>query len=214
MGTWRSSLACLEPGKTTLSSDPNRALIGDDEHGWTSEGVFNMEGGCYAKTIHLDPAGEPQIHNAIKYGAMLENIGFEEDGVTPNYDDDSITPNTRVSYPIHHIHGAVASGQGGHPTDIFFLTCDAFGVLPPLAKLNKGQAMYHFCLVTPPKWPAPKPAWWSLKPRFLRGSARHSCRSIPRNMPACLGTEWTPMGFVCGWSTRAGLVAATAWEHA
>ena len=131
-------------GKTTLSSDPNRALIGDDEHGWTSEGVFNMEGGCYAKTIHLDPAGEPQIHNAIKYGAMLENIGFEEDGVTPNYDDDSITPNTRVSYPIHHIQGAVASGQGGHPTDIFFLTCDAFGVLPPLAKLNKGQAMYHF----------------------------------------------------------------------
>ena len=131
-------------GKTTLSSDPNRALIGDDEHGWTSEGVFNMEGGCYAKTIHLDPAGEPQIHNAIKYGAMLENIGFEEDGVTPNYDDDSITPNTRVSYPIHHIQGAVASGQGGHPTDVFFLTCDAFGVLPPLAKLNKGQAMYHF----------------------------------------------------------------------
>ena len=131
-------------GKTTLSSDPNRALIGDDEHGWTSEGVFNMEGGCYAKTIHLDPAGEPQIHTAIKYGAMLENIGFEVDGVTPNYDDDSITPNTRVSYPIHHIQDAVASGQGGHPTDIFFLTCDAFGVLPPLAKLNKGQAMYHF----------------------------------------------------------------------
>jgi phosphoenolpyruvate carboxykinase (ATP) len=131
-------------GKTTLSSDPHRNLIGDDEHGWTEEGVFNMEGGCYAKTIDLSPEGEPEIYNAIRFGAMLENIGFEEDGITPNYADGSVTPNTRVSYPIHHIPGAVASGKGGHPTDIFFLTCDAFGVLPPLAKLDKGQAMYHF----------------------------------------------------------------------
>ena len=131
-------------GKTTLSSDPNRALIGDDEHGWTAEGVFNMEGGCYAKTIDLSPEGEPEIHQAIRFGALLENIGFEEDGVTPNYADDSITPNTRVSYPIHHIAGAVTPSVGGHPTDIFFLTCDAFGVLPPLSRLDKGQAMYHF----------------------------------------------------------------------
>ena len=131
-------------GKTTLSSDANRALIGDDEHGWTPDGVFNMEGGCYAKTIDLSPEGEPEIHQAIRFGAMLENIGFEEDGITPNFADDSITPNTRVSYPLHHISGAVKEGKGGHPTDIFFLTCDAFGVLPPLARLNKGQAMYHF----------------------------------------------------------------------
>ncbi|MGB1384192.1 MAG: phosphoenolpyruvate carboxykinase (ATP) [Flavobacteriales bacterium] len=131
-------------GKTTLSSDPHRNLIGDDEHGWSEDGVFNMEGGCYAKTIDLSPEGEPEIYNAIRFGSMLENVGFEEDGITPNYADDSITPNTRVSYPIHHIPGAVASGKGGHPTDIFFLTCDAFGVLPPLAKLDKGQAMYHF----------------------------------------------------------------------
>jgi phosphoenolpyruvate carboxykinase (ATP) len=131
-------------GKTTLSSDPERRLIGDDEHGWTEEGVFNMEGGCYAKTIDLSPEGEPEIFQAIKFGALLENIGFEEDGVTPNYADDSITPNTRVSYPLHHIPGAIASGKGGHPTDVFFLTCDAFGVLPPLARLDKGQAMYHF----------------------------------------------------------------------
>ena len=131
-------------GKTTLSSDPKRALIGDDEHGWTKDGVFNMEGGCYAKTIDLRPEGEPEIHQAIRFGAMLENIGFQEDGITPDFTDDSITPNTRVSYPIHHIPGAVASGKGGHPTDIFFLTCDAFGVLPPLARLDKGQAMYHF----------------------------------------------------------------------
>ena len=131
-------------GKTTLSSDANRALIGDDEHGWTADGVFNMEGGCYAKTIDLSPEGEPEIHQAIKFGAMLENIGFEEDGITPNFNDDSITPNTRVSYPIDHIPGAVKGSKGGHPTDIFFLTCDAFGVLPPLARLDKGQAMYHF----------------------------------------------------------------------
>ena len=131
-------------GKTTLSSDANRALIGDDEHGWTADGVFNMEGGCYAKTIDLSPQGEPQIYQAIRFGAMLENIGFEEDGITPNFKDDSITPNTRVSYPIDHIPGAVKGSKGGHPTDIFFLTCDAFGVLPPLARLDKGQAMYHF----------------------------------------------------------------------
>ena len=131
-------------GKTTLSSDPNRQLIGDDEHGWTQDGVFNMEGGCYAKTIDLSPEGEPEIFQAIRFGAMLENIGFQEDGITPNFEDDNITPNTRVSYPIHHIPGAVASGKGGHPTDIFFLTCDAFGVLPPMARLSKSQAMYHF----------------------------------------------------------------------
>lgn len=131
-------------GKTTLSSDPHRALIGDDEHGWTADGVFNMEGGCYAKTIDLSQEGEPEIHQAIRFGAMLENIGFEENGVTPDYADDSITPNTRVSYPLHHIPGAVTPSLGEHPTDVFFLTCDAFGVLPPLARLDKGQAMYHF----------------------------------------------------------------------
>ena len=131
-------------GKTTLSSDPLRFLIGDDEHGWGADGVFNMEGGCYAKTIDLTADREPQIYQAIQFGAMLENVGFEEDGVTPDYTDASRTENTRVSYPIHHIPGAVPSGRGGHPTDIFFLTCDAFGVLPPISRLDKGQAMYHF----------------------------------------------------------------------
>jgi phosphoenolpyruvate carboxykinase (ATP) len=131
-------------GKTTLSSDPLRRLIGDDEHGWGASGVFNMEGGCYAKTIHLSRDLEPQIYDAIRFGAMLENVGMGPDGVTPDYDDSSRTENTRVSYPLHHIPGAVESGCGGHPTDIFFLTCDAYGVLPPISRLDKGQTMYHF----------------------------------------------------------------------
>ena len=131
-------------GKTTLSSDENRRLIGDDEHGWSDKGVFNFEGGCYAKTIDLSQEKEPQIFDAIKYGAILENIGFEEDSRTPNYEDISITQNTRVSYPIHHIDNIMVPSKGGNPTNIFFLTADAFGVLPPISKLTPGQAMYHF----------------------------------------------------------------------
>jgi phosphoenolpyruvate carboxykinase (ATP) len=131
-------------GKTTLSSDPNRQLIGDDEHGWTDSTVFNFEGGCYAKTIDLTHEKEPQIYDAIKFGAILENIGFQEDGVTPNYADSSRTENTRVSYPIHHIDNIMQPSMGGIPKNIFFLTCDAFGVLPPISKLTKGQAMYQF----------------------------------------------------------------------
>ena len=131
-------------GKTTLSSDPARRLIGDDEHGWGADGIFNFEGGCYAKTIDLDAQREPDIFNAIRHGAMLENIGFAADGVTPDYSDAATTQNTRVSYPLDHIQGAKPSGQGGHPDHIFFLTCDAFGVLPPLARLDAPTAMYHF----------------------------------------------------------------------
>lgn len=131
-------------GKTTLSSDESRSLIGDDEHGWGEEGIFNMEGGCYAKTIDLEPAKEPQIYQAIRFGAMLENIGFKADGITPNYTDSKLTQNTRVSYPLHHIPGAIETGKGGHPKDVFFLTCDAFGVMPPISRLENGQAMYHF----------------------------------------------------------------------
>lgn len=131
-------------GKTTLSSDPNRRLIGDDEHGWAADGVFNFEGGCYAKTIDLSREKEPQIYDAIRFGAILENIGFEDDGVTPDYSDKSRTENTRVSYPIHHIDNIVVPSSGGTPKNIFFLTADAFGVLPPISRLNKGQTMYHF----------------------------------------------------------------------
>ncbi|RFC54901.1 phosphoenolpyruvate carboxykinase (ATP) [Brumimicrobium aurantiacum] len=132
-------------GKTTLSSDPLRRLIGDDEHGWADNGsVFNFEGGCYAKTINLSKEKEPQIYDAIKFGAILENIGFEGESSTPDYDCDKITQNTRVSYPIHHIDNIMVPSKGTAPKNIFFLTCDAFGVLPPISKLDSGQAMYHF----------------------------------------------------------------------
>jgi phosphoenolpyruvate carboxykinase (ATP) len=131
-------------GKTTLSADPERGLIGDDEHGWASDTVFNFEGGCYAKCIDLTKEKEPQIFGAIKAGALLENIDFTEDTRTVDYSSTSKTENTRVAYPIHHIEGAVEPSVGSAPKNIFFLTADAFGVLPPISKLTTGQAMYHF----------------------------------------------------------------------
>jgi len=130
-------------GKTTLSTDANRALIGDDEHGWDDEGVFNFEGGCYAKVINLDPKSEPEIYNAIKPNALLENVVADENGKV-DFKDKSKTENTRVSYPIEHIPNHKADLMGGHPQNIIFLTADAFGVLPPVSKLTKEQAMYYF----------------------------------------------------------------------
>lgn len=131
-------------GKTTLSADPDRELIGDDEHGWGDHSIFNFEGGCYAKTSGLSIEKEPQIFQAIKAGALLENIGFKEGSNVPDFNDLSITENTRVSYPMHHIQGAAVPSVGGVPANIFFLTADAFGVLPPVSKLSVSQAMYHF----------------------------------------------------------------------
>jgi phosphoenolpyruvate carboxykinase (ATP) len=131
-------------GKTTLSADPNRALIGDDEHGWNDTAVFNFEGGCYAKVINLNPETEPDIYNAIKSGAILENIIFKEGTSEPDYNDATITQNTRVSYPLYHIDNIAQPSIGGIPKNIFFLTYDAFGVLPPISRLTEEQAMYHF----------------------------------------------------------------------
>src|SRR5690606_30351645 len=127
-------------GKTTLSADPHRALIGDDEHGWSDEGTFNFEGGCYAKTIGLSREKEPQIWDAIRFGALLENVVLHPQSRVPDYDDGSLTENTRASYPIEHIPGAVLDGVAGHPKTIFFLTADAFGVLPPISRLDEEQA--------------------------------------------------------------------------
>ena len=130
-------------GKTTLSADPSRFLIGDDEHGWTEDGgIFNFEGGCYAKVINLSEENEPDIYRAIRPGALLENVKLDSED-RPLYEDSSITPNTRVSYPINHIDN-LALGLGNSPRHIFFLTCDAYGVLPPISKLNPNQAAYHF----------------------------------------------------------------------
>ena len=132
-------------GKTTLSADPSRTLIGDDEHGWSERGVFNFEGGCYAKVIRLSAIAEPEIYETTRrYGTILENVGFDSATGRLNLDDDSLTENTRAAYPISHIPNATRDGLGGHPTNIIMLTADAFGVLPPIAKLTPAQAMYHF----------------------------------------------------------------------
>jgi phosphoenolpyruvate carboxykinase (ATP) len=132
-------------GKTTLSADPNRHLIGDDEHGWTDQGVFNFEGGNYAKVIRLSAEGEPLIYGASRrFGAILENVVMDEKTRAVDWNSDAITENTRSSYPISFIQGAVSSGAGGHPSHVVFLTADAFGVMPPIAKLTHEQAMYHF----------------------------------------------------------------------
>lgn len=131
-------------GKTTLSADPNRGLIGDDEHGWADGSVFNLEGGCYAKCVDLTKEKEPQIWDAIKFGALLENIVCYEGTSTVDFANISKTENTRVAYPINHINNAVEPSIAGTPKNIFFLTCDAYGVLPPISKLDAGQAMYHF----------------------------------------------------------------------
>ena len=131
-------------GKTTLSADPNRKLIGDDEHGWSNHSIFNFEGGCYAKTINLSSENEPDIFNAIKFGALLENQILIEGTNKVDYDNASITENTRVSYPIDYIQNIVTPSVAVQPSNIFFLTCDAYGILPPISKLNATQAMYQF----------------------------------------------------------------------
>jgi phosphoenolpyruvate carboxykinase (ATP) len=131
-------------GKTTLSADPERALIGDDEHGWSDEGIFNFEGGCYAKAIKLSPEGEPEIYATTRmFGTVLENCVLDEERRV-DFDDQSITENTRVSYPLHYIHNHVPEARGGHPRNVVFLTADAYGVLPPIARLTPEQAMFYF----------------------------------------------------------------------
>jgi len=132
-------------GKTTLSADPQRTLIGDDEHGWSDRGTFNFEGGCYAKTISLSPKAEPEIYATTSmFGTVIENMVFDPETLELDFEDDSLTANMRCAYPLEAIPNASDTGMGGHPKNIIMLTCDAFGVLPPIARLSPAQAMYHF----------------------------------------------------------------------
>ena len=132
-------------GKTTLSADPQRVLIGDDEHGWSDRGTFNFEGGCYAKTINLNPEAEPEIFaTTSKFGTVIENMVFDPETFELDFDDDSLTANMRCAYPLEYISNASETALGGHPKNVIMLTCDAFGVLPPIARLTPAQAMYHF----------------------------------------------------------------------
>ena len=132
-------------GKTTLSADPARTLIGDDEHGWSDRGTFNFEGGCYAKTINLDPEAEPEIYaTTARFGTVIENMVYDPETLELDFEDDSLTANMRCAYPLHYISNASDTALGGHPKNVIMLTCDAFGVLPPIARLTPAQAMYHF----------------------------------------------------------------------
>ena len=131
-------------GKTTLSADPNRKLIGDDEHGWADDSVFNFEGGCYAKCIDLTEEREPEIYRAIKFGSLVENVIIDEETRQADYADGSLTENTRVGYPVDYIPNAAIPGIGGTPKTVIFLTADAYGVMPPISKLNAKQAQYYF----------------------------------------------------------------------
>ncbi|MGL6209775.1 MAG: phosphoenolpyruvate carboxykinase (ATP), partial [Paracoccaceae bacterium] len=132
-------------GKTTLSASPDRTLIGDDEHGWSDRGTFNFEGGCYAKTINLRAEAEPEIYATThRFGTVVENVVYDPETLEIDFDDDSLTANTRCAYPLDYISNASATGLGGHPRHVVMLTCDAFGVLPPIARLSPAQAMYHF----------------------------------------------------------------------
>jgi len=218
-------------GKTTLSANPERRLIGDDEHGWSDTGIFNIEGGCYAKTIRLSPTGEPQIWNALRFGSVLENVPIDPVTRVPDFNSQRYTENTRGAYPVDFIPGCELSGMGGHPRNVFFLTCDAFGVLPPLSRLTPEQAVQYFLVGYTAKVagtesgvtePTPEFSTCFAKP-FLPLPPKHYAAMLKErlekhNVPVWLvNTGWTggPVGVGSRMSlthTRALLKAALAGE--
>ncbi len=213
-------------GKTTLSADPERRLIGDDEHGWGPDGVFNIEGGCYAKTIGLSHAGEPQIWDALRFGCVLENVPLDPATRVPDYNSKAITENTRAAYPVDFIPGCELSGRGGHPSTIFFLTCDAYGVLPPLARLTPQQAMDQFLLGYTAKIPGTEAGVSEPTPEFSTCFAKPFLPLPPKRYAALLkeklehhklpvwlvNTGWTGGPF--GTGTRMKLSHTRALLHA
>jgi phosphoenolpyruvate carboxykinase (ATP) len=178
-------------GKTTLSADTERRLIGDDEHGWSNDGVFNIEGGCYAKTIKLSAKGEPQIYNALRFGCVLENVPVDPATRRPNFDSKDITENTRAAYPVDFIPNCELSGMGGHPKNVFFLTCDAFGVLPPLAKLTPDQAVEYFLCGYTAKIPGTEVGVTEPKPEFSACFAKPFLPLPPKRYAAMLKDKMT-----------------------
>ena len=198
-------------GKTTLSADPHRTLIGDDEHGWSKSGVFNFEGGCYAKAIKLSREAEPEIYSTTeRFGTVMENVTLDPEMRTPDFDDDSKTENTRIAYPLHFIANASTTGRARHPKNIIMLTCDAFGVLPPIAKLDPAQAMYHFLSGYTAKVAGRRKASPSRRRRFRPASARRSCRCIrPSTAISCTISSRGTMS-IAGSSIPDGPAASSA----